>query len=150
MLSALILAGSLPVIAPTAHFAEVTLRAPRAELRMQVAATYADRELGLMHYHYLPARTGMIFVFKKDDRVDFWMKNTLIPLDMVFVGGNGRVRSVAQSVPASTIETPEDKIARRSGRAKFVLELPAQEAERDGLVPGAYVAGIASLHAKDP
>lgn len=125
--------------APAPHFAQMALHAPRAKLAVEIADTERKREYGLMNRTLLPARHGMIFVFSQDGVANFWMKNTLIALDMVFISGEGRVRSVAQAVPASTAQTPDSKVARRSGFAKYVLELPAREARRDGLVPGALV-----------
>ena len=89
-----------------------------------------------MYRTALGRHTGMIFVFDRDQPVNFWMKNTLIPLDMVFIAADGRVRTVAANVPASTTKTPEDEIARRAGSAKYVLELGAGEASLDGLTPG--------------
>lgn len=148
-IKALVLAALVPFVSPQ-PLPQVTLRAPRSELRVQVADTYAKREAGLMNYHMLLRHTGMIFVFASDARVDFWMKNTLIALDMVFVGADGRVRSVAANVPASTYETPDTDVARRTARAKYVIELAAGEAAVDGLAPGAYVNGVRSLSAKDP
>lgn len=148
--SALLVIATLVPYAGPVPLPQVTLHAPKTTLRVQVADTNANREAGLMNYHALPPHTGMIFVFKQDDRVDFWMKNTLIPLDMVFVAGDGKVRAVAANVPASTYETPENKVARRSAKAKYVIELPAGEAKDDGLVAGARIAGLAPLQAKDP
>ena len=146
---AVVLAALVPLVSPQ-PLPQVTLHAPRTELRVQVADTYAKREAGLMNYHFLVRHTGMIFVFKSDARVDFWMKNTLIPLDMVFIGADGRVRSVAANVPSSTYETPDADVARRSGRAKYVIEIAAGEAAADGLAPGAFVSGVRPLSAKDP
>jgi len=55
----------------------------------------------------LPARTGMIFVFNDGDNYrDFWMKNTLIPLDMVWASKNGRVNDVRANVPQRTSIRP--------------------------------------------
>ena len=130
------------------HFSSVSVRAPRATLHLQVADTPAKREFGLMYRHSLLAHTGMVFVFKTDALASFWMKNTLVPLDMVFIAPDGRVRRVFANVPASTLQTPDDKVARRDGEAKFVLELPPGEAASDGLEPGARVTGLQNLVAQ--
>lgn len=136
-----------PAAAP--RFAKVVLQTPKAMLTMEVADTEAKREYGLMNRFFMGRHDGMVFVFKNDTAQEFWMKNTLIPLDMVFVGRNGRVSSVAPNVPASRLDTPDAEIARRKGRAKFVLELNAGEAVHDGLAPGALVSGLATLKALD-
>lgn len=146
MMSSFVAAMALACITKTLPPA-VSVRAPKATLRMEVADTPKKREIGLMYRRSLPAHTGMVFVFSTDSIVGFWMKNTLIPLDMVFIGSDGVVRAVYANVPSSTLQTPESKIARRSGEGKFVFELPPGEAAKDGLVPGALVAGVQKLSA---
>lgn len=128
------------------HLATVTVHAPKAELRLQVATTEAQRELGLMSVTKLQPHTGMVFVFPTDDQVAFWMKDTFVPLDMVFVGEDGTVRSVAADVPATTAETPDAQIPRRTGRAMYVIELAAGEAAKDGIAAGAHLDGLENLH----
>ena len=130
-----------PLPTPQA-LAVVRLSAPRAQLRVQVARTEAQRERGLMAVRRLAPRTGMLFVFNSDAPIEFWMKDTLVPLDMVFIGENGVVRNVAVNVPVVPLNTPDGLIPRRDGIAKFVLELPAREAARDGLTPGARIGGL--------
>lgn len=118
----------------------VVVVAPNASLTMAVVDTFALREHGLMFRTSLEPHTGMLFVFPSESNpVEFWMKNTLIPLDMVFIDRNGIVTTVAANVPSTTPSTPDQDIPRRGGRAKFVLELPAGEAAGDGLKPGAFV-----------
>lgn len=147
MFSALALATvvitSRPAPAPTPQALPVAVvHAPAATLRLQVARTEEQRERGLMGVTHLPARTGMLFVFERDEPVAFWMKDTLIPLDMVFVGADGLVRRVYANVQMVSPALPDSKIPLERGTAKFVIELPAGEAARDGLRPGARVAPL--------
>ncbi len=93
----------------------------------------------------LAPRTGMLFVFERDDPVAFWMKDTLIPLDMVFIASSGTVREVYANVPVVARALSEGEIPLEQGRAKYVLELPAGEAAVDGLRVGERVRGLAEL-----
>ena len=93
----------------------------------------------------LARHTGMIFVFEQDAPVEFWMKDTLIPLDMVFVAADGTVRNVAANVPVVATNTPDDRIPRRDGTGQFVIELPANEAAADGIKPGTHLSGVRAL-----
>ncbi len=136
MLSSVILALQL---------ASATIHAPHAAVRVEIAATESSRERGLMGRTVLPAHSGMLFVFPQDGPVEFWMKNTRVPLDMVFVGRDGIVRSIAAAVPVVPLQTPDDAIPRRHGRARFVIELPSGEAARDGLRPGIRIWELAKF-----
>src|SRR5665213_2087099 len=112
-------------------------RAQRGTLRLAVARTEAQRERGLMNVAYVPAGQGMIFVFSDGD-IDrgFWMKDTITPLDMVFFQRDDAFSSVEVNVPAAPPETPDDKVARRSGAGQYVIELGAGQAGLFGLLPG--------------
>jgi uncharacterized membrane protein (UPF0127 family) len=115
----------------------VRVGAPAHGLVLAVAATEHNRELGLMCVTALKADAGMIFVFTASGEYDFWMKNTLIPLDMVWVDGDGTVTNVAAAVPASTRDEADDKVARRAGHGKYVIELRSGDAAKAGIVKGA-------------
>lgn len=135
--SALLLAAATAAPMPTPQsLPTVTIAAPFAPLQVQVAKTEEQRERGLMSVTNLPAHTGMIFVFDNDQGVAFWMKDTLIPLDMVFLGSDGTVRKVFANVPVVDPNLADSKIPIEEGRAKFVIELPAGEAAKDGLKSG--------------
>ena len=130
----------------------IAVHAPHATLHLEVARTAAQREHGLMDRTTLPPHTGMIFVFDEDMPVEFWMKDTLIPLDMVFVAANGTVRSIEANVPVVAKNLPDENIPRRHGNAKYVIELPAGEAVKDGIragtrLPDVTVAGAAKAAA---
>lgn len=113
----------------------ITVQAPNEKLTLEIADTTATREYGLMFRTQLAQHGGMIFVFSNDERQGFWMKNTLIPLDMLFVRSNGTIDSIAADVPAQSAQTPGEEI-RRDGYGKYVIELAAGEAKRAGLHPG--------------
>ena len=123
--------ADLPLVAATA---------PGASLVLAVAADEAARERGLMCVLHLRPQHGMVFAFPRESEWEFWMKNTLVPLDMVWVDASGTVTTVAADVPASTRATPETALARRRGRGIYVVELRAGEAAADGLAPGAHLS----------
>lgn len=124
---ALLVAAALPT---------VVVHAPHADLTLEVARTAAQRERGLMDRSSVATHTGMIFVFERDEPVDFWMKDTLEPLDMIFVGADGKVRVVYAKVPVVARGVADEAIPRESGAAKYVIELAAGEAQKDGIVSG--------------
>ena len=126
--------------AQSANPVPIHVRAPAEMLELRVADTMSKREYGLMCVRALPARTGMIFVFSDGDNYrDFWMKNTLIPLDMVFVSKSGLVNAVRANVPATKVDTPDEKIPHRDGTGSYVIELSAGEAARAGISKGAIL-----------
>jgi uncharacterized membrane protein (UPF0127 family) len=120
----------------------ITVRAPKAALHLQVARTEEQRERGLMSVRALPLHTGMLFIFDRDAPVAFWMKDTLIPLDMIFLSPDGTVRKIFVRVPVVSAQLPDDRIPLEQGSAKYVIELPAGEAQADGLRDGVRVQGL--------
>ncbi len=136
---ALVLALAMPA---AQHLPTLVAIAPRAALTLQVARTEDQREIGLMDVRSLAEHTGMLFVFPIDGPVAFWMKDTLIPLDMVFVGSDGKVRGVAARVPIVPVTMPDENIPLERGVAKYVIELSSGEAEQDGIVVGTIVKGL--------
>ena len=140
MLSALALAAWCTAIPLAADCRPVTVASPRGTLRLAVASDDAQRERGLMFVKRVPHGQGMIFVFPDGDQPrSFWMKNTITPLDMVFVGGDGTVTSVASHVPATTAKMTDDEVARRQGNGAFVIELAAGDAAREGIAAGTHL-----------
>jgi hypothetical protein len=134
--SALLLAATAAPMPTPQSLPAVTIAAPLAPLQLQVAKTEEQRERGLMSVTNLRPHTGMIFVFENDQGVAFWMKDTLVPLDMVFLAPDGTVRKIFANVPVVDPKLPDSKIPIEEGRAKFVIELPAGEAQNDGLKDG--------------
>ena len=100
----------------------ITLRNDSATIRFDVelAVTPQERSKGLMFRESLPNRSGMLFVFDPPQPVAFWMKNTLIPLDMIFLDRTGTVSHVHESA------IPGDLTPIEGGDAVFaVLEINA-------------------------
>lgn len=85
----------------------------------------------------LPENEGMIFVFDQDEEQVFWMKNTLIDLDMVFIDSHKTITSVAAEVPHSYTYTPDNEVAYAVGYGQYVLELAAQTAKKHNVLPEA-------------
>ncbi|GAC1311559.1 MAG: hypothetical protein NVS2B3_18460 [Vulcanimicrobiaceae bacterium] len=128
------------VAAPQRPLRTIDVEAPAARLRLAVADDERTREYGLMCVTRLRARAGMIFAFASESEWEFWMKNTLVPLDMVWVTAAGDVTGVEADVPAATRATPDTALPRRRGRGTYVIELPAREAAADGIVTGTHLS----------
>jgi uncharacterized membrane protein (UPF0127 family) len=98
---------------------------------IEVMDTDAAREKGLMFRQSLAPDAGMLFDFLTEQPVEFWMVNTFIPLDMVFIAGNGIVKTVhANARPQDATPIPS------GGPVQFVLEIPGGRAAEIGLAPG--------------
>ena len=98
---------------------------------VEMATNEAERERGLMYRKELGPYQGMLFDFHRDMPVSFWMKNTLIPLDMVFIASDGIVKHVhANAVPMSTDTIPSEFPVRG------VLEINGGSARLLGIKPG--------------
>ena len=104
-----------------------------AEFKVEVARTPAEKTKGLMYRAELPENHGMLFIFDKDSPRTFWMKNTLIPLDMIFINSQMKVVEVKSKVPPCR-EDPCPSYP--SEPAMYVLEINGGLAERKGIVVG--------------
>ena len=103
-------------------------------VRVELARTPQEQERGLMFRRELAEDAGMLFIFRVSDRHAFWMKNTLIPLDMIFIDEGGRVAGLVESAEPLTL-TPRDP----GVEARYVLEVRGGWARRHGVRPGARV-----------
>ena len=102
---------------------------------VEVVDNDADRAKGLMYRKELPEGRGMLFDFHREQEVSFWMQNTYIPLDMVFIRGDGRILRIAEKTePMSTRLIPS------GGPVRAVLEVVAGTAQKLGIAPGDRVA----------
>jgi uncharacterized protein len=98
---------------------------------VEMATTEQEKETGLMYRKELPDGKGMLFDFSPEHQVSMWMKNTYIPLDMIFIRADGRILRIAENTePLST------KLISSGGPAKGVLEVIAGTAKKYGIAPG--------------
>ena len=109
---------------------------------VEIRDDYQGRAMGMMYRPSLDPDKGMIFLFQRPGRQGFWMKNCVIPLDMLFVRSNGRIANIIANAPPGTEES-----RRSQGRVIAVLELAGGRAEELGIVPGDIVrhAGLGNL-----
>jgi uncharacterized protein len=129
-----VLAWALPADAletfKTSELTIVTASGPH-KFTIELALTGPQMEQGLMFRHSLAPDAGMLFDFGAPINVTMWMKNTLIPLDMLFLDGGGRIVDIHErAVPQSL-----DMISAK-GPSRYVIELNGGTAERLGIKPG--------------
>jgi uncharacterized protein len=108
-------------------------------IEIEVAKTSRQQEIGLMYRRVLPANRGMLFPFNPPQPASFWMKNTLIPLDIIFIR-DGRVRYIASGVPPCKKDPcPTYGPTDTTDLIDNVLELQAGRAQQLGLKIGSRI-----------
>ena len=106
----------------------------KIEFVLEVAATEAERARGLMFRRSLEDGHGMLFVFEKEEAHTFWMKNTYIPLDMVFINKNMEVVGIIEAAKPLT----EDSLS-VDAPSLYVVEIKAYSARKHGIKKGTKV-----------
>ncbi len=102
---------------------------------IEIAENDAERAKGLMYRKELLEGKGMLFDFKREQDVSMWMQNTYIPLDMLFIRGDGRILTIAENTePMST------RIVSSGGAVRAVLEVIGGTVRKLGIAPGDRVA----------
>jgi len=101
---------------------------------LEVASKPDDQETGLMRRDSMPSNHGMIFVFQQERPLTFWMKNTRIPLDILFLDATGRVVSIHQMKPYDESPTPS------GGPCLYAIELNQGQADASGVKAGDRLA----------
>ena len=108
-----------------------------AVFAVEVADTHAERSEGLMFREHLGESEGMWFVFENAYSYQFWMKNTFIPLDIIFVGEDMRVVDIIKAEPCT--EEPCKRYA-PAAPARYVLEVNQNSSDRNGVRKGDEVS----------
>ena len=122
---------SAPLRAAELQSLTVVTKTRTYDFMVEVALTEADQARGLMYRRELPMGFGMLFGFVREREVSFWMKNTYVSLDIIFIRSDGRIRRIAMS----TKRLSERRIP-SGGPVRGVLELIAGTAERLNIAPG--------------
>jgi uncharacterized membrane protein (UPF0127 family) len=100
-------------------------------LKAELALTDAEKSRGLMHRRSIPENSGMLFVFGRELELNFWMKNTYVPLSIAYIGKNGVINEIYDMKPLdASIHYPSRY------PAKYALEVPKGWFAQNGVAPG--------------
>jgi uncharacterized membrane protein (UPF0127 family) len=113
-------------------------------VRIEVADDPAEQAQGLMFRPRMAADAGMLFIFEPPRPASFWMHNTMIPLDMIFIDDTGRVESIVERR-----DTFSDRVSESQGQVRAVLEINAGRSRELGLESGARVVHEAFAEAPE-
>lgn len=149
MAALFLLLGSLSVQAEGFRTPLVVSKADGSEhaFEVELALTNEQRARGLMFREQMAPDHGMLFIFKDEQLRSFWMRNTLIPLDIIFVRSDGRIINIVANAE------PKTETQRRStGPAKAVFEIIGGRAAELGIAPGDIVrhALLGNMPASEP
>lgn len=102
---------------------------------IELAVSKAQQSQGLMYRPNMAADAGMLFDYKRPQKITMWMKNTRIPLDMLFIGTDGRIVNIVERTIPHSVSTVSSK-----GKVQAVLEVNSGTASRLGIKPGDRVS----------
>lgn len=132
--AALLLAAAAGAAGLATEALEIETGAGSRDFVVEVARTTEEQGKGLMYRREMAPDAGMLFVYPAVSRVTMWMKNTFIPLDMLFIGAEGRITHIVErTVPQS------NELIGSNGPVRAVLELNAGTASRLGIKVGDQV-----------
>lgn len=126
--------GTVPELDGAFEFVQLEIvndKGERLEFDVYLAKKFEQQRRGLMFVRNMPERTGMLFIYDRDDVHSMWMKNTYIPLDMIFARSDGTVSTVIHDTVPLTLNSNGS-----SEPVRYVLELNAGAARRFGIGTG--------------
>jgi uncharacterized protein len=132
----ILVSDGLPASAADLQKIEIASKNGTHPFNVELALTDDQRARGLMFRKELPDAQGMLFDFKVEQEVGFWMKNTYIPLDMIFIRADGTIRRIAANT-----EPLSERLVPSEGPIRFVLEVAGGSAKKLGIEPGDKVTG---------
>lgn len=102
-----------------------------AKIEVEVAADPTERAQGLMYRSEMDENKGMLFIFEHENMQSFWMKNTILPLDIIFISSKGEINTIhSNTVPYSEKSLPS------KSKSQFVVEVNAGYCQRNGIKEG--------------
>ncbi|HET6185090.1 MAG TPA: DUF192 domain-containing protein [Acetobacteraceae bacterium] len=116
---------------PTEKLVIVTRDGGRHEFEVELATTYVQQEIGEMFRTSIPPNEGMLFVWGAPRESQMWMKNTLVPLDMVFINADGTIRHIAENTVPHSL-----RVIDSHGPVAATLELAGGTTARLGITVG--------------
>lgn len=123
-----------PLVGRAAEQGTLTIETAAGDIlqfEVEIVTTPQEMAVGLMFRQQMAPDAGMLFVYPAARQVSFWMKNTYLPLDMLFIGDDGVIHHIAErTVPLSTTPVPS------RGPSRAVLELNGGTSERLGIAAG--------------
>jgi hypothetical protein len=135
VMAAWLIGNAAPARAAELQTLEIISRNGVHPFAVELAVTPEEQAKGLMFRRELPEGRGMLFDFHRDQNLEFWMKNTYISLDMIFIRSDGTITRIAANTPPLS----EDRIS-SGGPARAVLEVIAGTARKLGIAAGDRVA----------
>lgn len=105
-------------------------------IKAEIAATQAQRQIGLMNRQQMGQNEGMMFIFDRPNNHCMWMKNTLIPLSVAFIDNDGVIVNIEEMKPQTEVNHCASKPVR------FALEMNAQWFKQKGIQPGSKISGL--------
>jgi len=102
-------------------------------IRVELARSIRELSKGYMGREHIPEGTGMLFIFKRDEKLSFWMKNTPTPLSIAFINSNGEILEIRNMTPFSR------KSVNSSEPIRYALEVPQGWFERNNIGTGCII-----------
>ncbi len=127
-------ASELPKETPLPKVIINTQSGNQFEFKVELAKTAHEHAVGLMHRQNLPSDQGMLFIFHDEALRSFWMKNTLISLDMLFIAASGQIVGIVHEAEPLTLDSRSVK-----AKSRYVLEINGGLCQKLGIAKGDFV-----------
>jgi len=110
--------------------------------QVEYAVTSEERSRGLMWREFLDEDEGMLFIYDKETSPSFWMRNTFIPLDMIFIGSDLTIKHIERDVPPCSPQAPRCYTYKASEPVQYILEINAGLTEQNDINVGDSVSFV--------